>query len=100
MLRFDVPAAAVGEPPGEALLSAAVDLGTLGVEPAQIEQRQIGFWMQERLADGQTVSVPAQAELLLGPQGRIKLTWLAPRVPYYVGWFVDPEEKCCWGRAR
>ena len=79
LLSFDVAAAAGVEPTEEALLSAAIDLETLGVEPAQIEQRQIGFWMQERLADGQTVSVPAQAELPPDPQGRIKLTWLAPR---------------------
>ena len=63
LLSFDVAAAAGVEPTEEALLSAAIDLETLGVEPAQIEQRQIGFWMQERLPDGQAVSVPAQAEL-------------------------------------
>ena len=51
----------------------------LGLEPAQIEERQVRFWMQERLADGQTVRVPAQAEVMPEPQGRIKLTWLAPR---------------------
>ena len=62
----------------EALLSAEVDLEGLGVEPTQIEQGQIGFRMQERLADGQTVRVAAQAELLPKAQGRIKLTWLAP----------------------
>ncbi len=78
-LSFDIAAAAGDEPAGEALLSAALDLGTLEVGPEQIEQRQVGFWMQERLADGQTVSVPAQAEFSPGPQGRIKLTWLAPR---------------------
>ena len=65
LLSFDVAAAAGVEPTEEALLSAAIDLETLGVEPAQIEQRQIGFWMQERLPDGQTVSVPAQAEFRL-----------------------------------
>ena len=79
LLSFDVAAAAGVEPREEALLSAAIDLETLGVEPAQIEQRQIGFWMQERLPDGQAVSVPAQAEFPPDPQGRIKLTWLAPR---------------------
>ena len=79
LLSFDVAAAAGVEPAEEALLSAAIDLETLGVEPAQIEQRQIGFWMQERLPDGQTVSVPAQAEFSPDPQGRIKLTWMAPR---------------------
>ena len=78
-LSFDVAAAAGGELTEEALLSAAIDLGMLGVEPARIEQRQIGFWMQERLPDGQTVGVPAQAEFLPDAQGRIKLTWLAPR---------------------
>ena len=65
-------------PAEEALLSAVVDLERLGVEPAQIEQGQIGFWMKERLADGQTVSVPVQVELPSDAQGRVKLTWLAP----------------------
>ncbi len=79
LLSLDVAATAGVEPTEEALLSAAIDLEMLGVEPAHIEQRQVGFWMQERLPDGQTVSVPAQAEILPDPQGRIKLTWLAPR---------------------
>ena len=77
-LRFDVEAAGDAEQTEEALLSAAIDLVEFWLEPAQIEARQVGFWMLERLADGQTVRVPAQAELLHGPQGRIKLTWLAP----------------------
>ena len=68
LLSLDVAAAAGVEPAEEALLSAAVDLERLGVEPAQIEQRQVGFWMQERLPDGQAVSVPAQAELSPDPQ--------------------------------
>ncbi len=79
LLSLDVAATAGVEPTEEALLSAAIDLEMLGVEPAQIEQRQVGFWMQERLLDGQTVSVPAQADILPEPRGRIKLTWLAPR---------------------
>ena len=79
LLSLDVAATTGVEPTEEALLSAAIDLEMLGVEPAQIERRQVGFWMQERLPDGQTVSVPAQAEILPDPQGRIKLTWLAPR---------------------
>ena len=77
-LNFDV-AAGGAAPTEEALLSAEVDLERLGLEPAQIEERQAGFWMQERMADGQTVRVPAQAEVLPEPQGRIKLTWMAPR---------------------
>ncbi|MCY4082463.1 MAG: PmoA family protein [Caldilineaceae bacterium] len=79
MLSFDVAAAAGLASMEEALLSADVGLEWLGVEPAQIEQRQVGFWVQERLADGQTVRVPAQAELLPNPGGRVMLTWLAPR---------------------
>ena len=77
-LNFEVTAAGGTAAAEEALLSAEVDLEGLGVEPAQIEQGQIGFRMQERLADGQTVRVAAQAELLPKAQGRIKLTWLAP----------------------
>ena len=79
LLSLDVGAAAGVEPGQEALLSAAVDLETLGVEPGQIEQRQVGFWVRERLTDGQTVRVPAQAENSPDRQGRIKVTWLAPR---------------------
>lgn len=77
-LRFDVESAGGAEQTDEALLSAAIDLEKLGLEPAQIEKRQVGFWVQERLADGPTVRVPAQAELLPDSDGRIKLTWLAP----------------------
>ena len=79
LLSFDVAAAAGVEPTEEALLNATIDLATLGLEPAQVEQRQIGFWIQEKLLDGEPVSVPAQAELPPDRQGRIKLTWLAPR---------------------
>ena len=78
-LSFHVAAAAGVEPAEEALLSAAVDLETLGVEPEQVEQRQVGFWVRERLTDGQTVPVPAQADISTDAQGGIKLTWLAPR---------------------
>ena len=77
-LTLDVTVAGGAAPAEEALLSAVVDLERLGVEPAQIEQGQIGFWMKERLADGQTVSVPVQVELPSDAQGRVKLTWLAP----------------------
>ena len=76
--RFDVAAAAGVEQIEESLLSATISLAALGLEPSQIEQRQVGFWMQERLSDGQTVSVPAQAELPPDQQDGIKLTWLAP----------------------
>ncbi len=79
LLSLDLGVAAGVEPGEEALLSAAVDLETLGVEPAQIEQRQVGFWVRDRLPDGQTVPVPAQAEILAEAQGGVKLTWLAPR---------------------
>ena len=78
-LSLDVGVAAGVEPGEEALLSAVVGLETLGDEPAQIEQRQVGFWVRERLTDGQTVKVPAQAEVAPDTQSRIKLTWLAPR---------------------
>lgn len=78
-LRFDVAAADGLDSRDEAILSAAIDLEALGLDPAQIEERQVGFWLQERLADGPTVRVPAQAEVLPEPQGRLKLTWLAPR---------------------
>ena len=77
-LDFELEAAGGAATAEEALLSAVVDLERLGVEPAQIEQVQIGFWMKERLADGQTVSVPVQVELPCDAQGRVKLTWLAP----------------------
>ncbi len=78
-LNFDVAAAAGGAAPTEeALLSAEVDLARLGLEPAQIEKGQAGFWVQERLADGQTVRVPAQADLPAEAQGQVRLTWRAP----------------------
>ena len=76
--RFDVAAAAGVEQIEDSLLSATINLAALGLEPSQIEQRQVGFWMQERLSDGQTVSVPAQAELPPDQQDGIRLTWLAP----------------------
>ncbi len=79
LLSLDVAATAGVEPTEEALLIAAIDHEALGVEPGQIERRQVGFWIEERLPDGETVCVPAQAEILPDPQGRIRLTWLAPR---------------------
>ena len=78
-LSLDVAAAAGQESTEEALLNAAIDLELLGVEPAQIEQRQVGFWMHESLPDGRTVRVPAQAESSPDSLGRLRLTWLTPR---------------------
>ena len=78
LLRFDVKAAAVAELNEESLMGTTVDLAALGLEPAQIEQRQVGFWLQEKLSGGQRRTVPAQADLPSDMQDRIRLTWLAP----------------------
>ncbi len=70
--------AAGEERPGESLFRTAIDLAALGIEPSQIEERQVGFWVDENLAEGEKVTVPAQVEL--PPDGRQQstLTWLAP----------------------
>ena len=78
VLSFDLAAATGVDPIEEALFSATIDLAETGLEPPQIEQRQVGFWLQERLFDGQPFTVPAQAELMSDRQDRLKLTWLAP----------------------
>ena len=78
-LSLDVGSATDVELAVEALLSAAVELDSLGLEPSEIEQRKVGFWVREKLPDGQTVKVPAQAEFVRDTQGQIKMTWLAPR---------------------
>ena len=51
------------ERPEESLMQVSVDLAALGLEATQIEQRQVGFWVEEKPAGGEAVSVPAQVEL-------------------------------------
>ena len=62
----------------ESLMQVSVDLASLGLGATQIEQRQVGFWVEEKPAGGEIVSVPAQVELPANGEGRSVLTWLAP----------------------
>ncbi len=91
-LIFEVAAPAGAATSEETLLNAIIDLGSLGIEPAHIDRRRVGFWMQERLADdrqgygrgsvrsGQPQGLPlaAQVELKADAPDRAILTWLAP----------------------
>lgn len=62
----------------ESLMQTAVDLALLGIEASQVEQRQVGFWIEEKPTDGEAVTVPAQVELPPDGAGNSILTWLAP----------------------
>ena len=44
----------------ESLMQAPVDLAALGIEASQIEQRRVGFWVEERPAGGEAVSLPGR----------------------------------------
>lgn len=80
----------------ESLMRAPVDLAALGIEASQIEQRQVGFWVEERPAGGEAVSLPAQVELPPDGAARPVLTWLAPgavATPRRVGLRITAREE-------